>query len=548
MNNNSFFGWIRRSHIVRGDQRWVGGVCSGIAYRLGWDVSLVRVLMILLILVGAGLLVYPIAWILLPNSSDTIIAEEMTRGHLEGEGIVALIILAIGACSTVLTFWGLATVALFFGLIQYSINQSQGFVSSASPYTGSPYTGAPYATGQPSGNPFSQAGAPAGSFAAGTQSGTQSAAQASTAQAQAQAQQQQTMPRVPRQPQQPLRTYPPAAMPLSYVERERFIRTRRSGGPVLRLLVWGGIFLSAAIAYAIGLAIHIEANDYLAWGRLWMLWGTGVTIAICVITLVLALMGRKTAGYAWLGAFGVIICLIVGGMASSAARYETYSVASGSNNPYFQVMSHRYTVSNGEKLTLSKNLVKQLEEGTYLTNSDKFHTAHVTLDLSNWEKVMGKHTWTKADGTQTESACPTGNFKINLNSVALTIKVPKECTVGAGIFSQGYAFENLGKSAWEVENTLNHQYAERFRDILRANKSKAESRGIDLDQAGFDFLDQTDDSDWETYWEEYQEEFDNSVQDLPAQYRSELEKKLHNDVELHISTTLPLGSIRVEEA
>ena len=42
MKTSDFFNWIRRSQIVRSDQRWLGGVCSGLANRLGWDVALVR--------------------------------------------------------------------------------------------------------------------------------------------------------------------------------------------------------------------------------------------------------------------------------------------------------------------------------------------------------------------------------------------------------------------------------------------------------------------------------------------------------------------------
>ena len=41
-----FFTWVRSSGLVRGDDRWIGGVCSGIALRLGWSPTLVRALVI----------------------------------------------------------------------------------------------------------------------------------------------------------------------------------------------------------------------------------------------------------------------------------------------------------------------------------------------------------------------------------------------------------------------------------------------------------------------------------------------------------------------
>ena len=36
-----FFAWIRSSQVKRGHDRWIGGVCDGIARRLGWNTTLV---------------------------------------------------------------------------------------------------------------------------------------------------------------------------------------------------------------------------------------------------------------------------------------------------------------------------------------------------------------------------------------------------------------------------------------------------------------------------------------------------------------------------
>jgi phage shock protein PspC (stress-responsive transcriptional regulator) len=47
--------------------RVIGGVCAALAYRFGWDVVLVRVLTVLsLLLPGPQLIVYVIAWIVIP--------------------------------------------------------------------------------------------------------------------------------------------------------------------------------------------------------------------------------------------------------------------------------------------------------------------------------------------------------------------------------------------------------------------------------------------------------------------------------------------------
>jgi phage shock protein PspC (stress-responsive transcriptional regulator) len=69
-------GWRRRAaeprprkkSLVRPrDNRWIAGVCSGLAYRFGLPPFLVRVLFILsCLLPGPQVLVYIILWIIMP--------------------------------------------------------------------------------------------------------------------------------------------------------------------------------------------------------------------------------------------------------------------------------------------------------------------------------------------------------------------------------------------------------------------------------------------------------------------------------------------------
>lgn len=49
--------------------RMIAGVCAGFAQRYGWDVTLVRVALVLIVLLGAGspILAYLVAWIVMPN-------------------------------------------------------------------------------------------------------------------------------------------------------------------------------------------------------------------------------------------------------------------------------------------------------------------------------------------------------------------------------------------------------------------------------------------------------------------------------------------------
>ena len=57
---------LRRSKT----NRWIGGVCGGLAEWLGWDVTLVRVLYVLVSVFSAafdGILAYIIFWIIMPE-------------------------------------------------------------------------------------------------------------------------------------------------------------------------------------------------------------------------------------------------------------------------------------------------------------------------------------------------------------------------------------------------------------------------------------------------------------------------------------------------
>lgn len=53
--------------------KMIAGVCGGLAEALGWDVTLVRILYVLVSLISAafpGILVYIVLWIVMPESGD----------------------------------------------------------------------------------------------------------------------------------------------------------------------------------------------------------------------------------------------------------------------------------------------------------------------------------------------------------------------------------------------------------------------------------------------------------------------------------------------
>jgi phage shock protein PspC (stress-responsive transcriptional regulator) len=77
---------------------WIGGVCAGIAARLGIDPLIVRgIVVVVAVLGGPALLLYAAAWLLLPDAANKIHLEELFRGRLESPlaGIAALVALAL---------------------------------------------------------------------------------------------------------------------------------------------------------------------------------------------------------------------------------------------------------------------------------------------------------------------------------------------------------------------------------------------------------------------------------------------------------------------
>lgn len=94
---DSFFDSIRRTGLVRTEDRWIGGVASGLALRIGIDALLVRAAFgVLMALSGIGFILYAFGWMLLPEQRDgRIHLQETIRGRVDsaiaGAGILLLV-------------------------------------------------------------------------------------------------------------------------------------------------------------------------------------------------------------------------------------------------------------------------------------------------------------------------------------------------------------------------------------------------------------------------------------------------------------------------
>lgn len=132
-----FFAWVSGLGMVRSDG-WLGGVCAGLAARIGVDPIIVRGVFVVAALFGLPMfLVYAVGWALLPDLSGRIHLRELTRRRFDPAMVGIAIMIVIGFFPVVpwffavtfpfgvfdgigwfdLTPWGVLSTLLFVALI-----------------------------------------------------------------------------------------------------------------------------------------------------------------------------------------------------------------------------------------------------------------------------------------------------------------------------------------------------------------------------------------------------------------------------------------------
>ena len=94
------FSTLSRSSVTRSNDRVIGGVCAGIAGRLGVSAAIVRVGAVILAVMGPAIFLYLAAWLLLPDVHGRLRLERAVRdGDVASIVLLVLTVLAVLAAA-----------------------------------------------------------------------------------------------------------------------------------------------------------------------------------------------------------------------------------------------------------------------------------------------------------------------------------------------------------------------------------------------------------------------------------------------------------------
>jgi phage shock protein PspC (stress-responsive transcriptional regulator) len=300
---DSFFDSLRRIDMRRTEDGWIGGVAAGLARRLAIDPLVVRAGFVLLgLFFGFGVLLYLLAWLLVPDTrNQTHLERAMRQG--DGTSIVLFVITVLVAVSS-LPWWGddgwwggwWFGSLLLLALIVWAVwslwerRSDAGPVGSAGTagMTSTPPPPPPGAAGGPAAGPsYAASTGTAGGYPTGPGS-------------------------PPPGPAAPYAAVPPTPPPPPAPPRPR----RRSGGPMAGLLATG----LALVTYG----SLTWAGDAYDWpGNTYVVAVAGTLAVLGLFVLVLGLAGRKGGFPGFLAALALVVTAV------TAPLPETLNLSGG---------------------------------------------------------------------------------------------------------------------------------------------------------------------------------------------------------------------------
>lgn len=298
---DSFFDSLRRIDMRRTEDGWIGGVAAGLARRLAIDPLVVRAGFVLLgLFFGFGVLLYLLAWLLVPDTREqTHLERAMRQG--DGTSIVLFVITVLVAVSS-LPWWGgdgwwggwwfgslLLLALLVWGV--WSLWERRSDSGATGSTTAAGMTGPPPPPPGAGGGPAAAAAPYAGATdpAAGFPAGPGTPPPGAGA---------------------PFATAPPTPPPPPPRPR------RRSGGPMAGLLATG----LALVTYG---SLTWAADTYDWPGNTYVIAVAGTLAVLGLFVLVLGLAGRKGGFPGFLAALALVVTAV------TAPLPETLNLSGG---------------------------------------------------------------------------------------------------------------------------------------------------------------------------------------------------------------------------
>ena len=425
-----FFTWVRSSRIARGRNRWVGGVCDGLARRLGWDVSLVRTLVVLAsLLFGAGAAFYALAWFLLPDETDgRILCEDLINGRWDWNCAGVLVCAAVALCLPGAGWLAFAVAVLVFWLL---VNRQSYATGWQPPQPGGVQSGQAAQPGRPAQSQYMQRPMPTNAPTTPPAPGRPRPDRPMTQPSQPASSGCQQHARPTQSPYQTFRQpNPPAAFatadvppiftaPAAPAAPQAKRGRRKPAGPLLVLVTLGLALLAIAGTgwYASTMPVDYDYAAQLL--RLATLCCGGICLGVGVVIVVLGCMGRRTGGLhplAWCAAFmAVAMTFCTGAVVLENRGWMT-------SDDY-----RRVTVTGTVTWSDTSDVqMKRYEQGLAVTGKD-YADDVLDIDLSGYPAAHGKHKVKLNDGTYGESSCPTGTLNLVAANAQVVVTLPDGC-------------------------------------------------------------------------------------------------------------------------
>ncbi|WP_164520683.1 PspC domain-containing protein [Bifidobacterium callimiconis] len=410
-----FFRWVRDSAVERSPYRWFGGVCGGIAYRIGVSELLIRaVFAASCCFFGVGAAVYGLAWLILPDSRNGhILLQRLGHGKLSWPligaslmfwaGFIAMVNLPAtmtdGRVDTV-GWWMFVFVTIgFLAFLNWSGSHAQYVVRSSS------------AVHPVRSLEDEMRGARAGGVGASSDYAsattvmasdgvTDTAATATAATAKANDVNGSAVKTAPAQPA-PIAD---AAVPVSPKPRPR----RRPAGFLVVGVVCGLMLVSLAGVLLMNAITQAGPQEMI---RSILIWVCASAAVVGIVLVVLGFLGRKSGG---LLPIAVLLFIAVAILAMTGVTYAGTSSADESRDYVVKNVYSNLELGSGD------DQMRMYRNGLTLSGEQSGGFSHATINLS--------------DATE----CPTGTIHLNVEYTQLVVRMPRGCGFLLGNDAMGY--------------------------------------------------------------------------------------------------------------